>query len=297
MAANYVWCTLVMCNDKYAIGAAVVAESLRGVETKYPIWCMVTNEVSKECKIWLEIYFDKIVEVPVIKQNVKNMKSKKQRLIYGSWINQSFTRWNALNPELFPVDKIITLDADMLFIENCDILFELEPPALTFSNPWASTYMKKGYGLMNPYGEMKHGSLVKHSAIRRGLKRSFVGLGCMALLRPSKLIWETMNTILNCKVYGHDGCASGFDEQIIAEVHMVLDMKIYHIHQQYNWYTGKNNWLKEGMTPKTYQWYVSKPWKQNREDWPDLDIWYMYIDTMSTTDPEVKHWLEYARGE
>jgi alpha-N-acetylglucosamine transferase len=86
------------------------------------------------------------------------MKSKKQNEIYGSWIHNSFTKWNIFNPKHFPeIDKVILVDADMMFLQNCDELFELPAPALTFSSPWAKPYMTTKFGAYNPYGEMKHG--------------------------------------------------------------------------------------------------------------------------------------------
>lgn len=291
-----IWCTLVMLNDNYACGAAIVAQSLRTVQTKYPIWCMVTNDVSIDCREWLSKHVDKVIIVPVISYPVVSMKSKKQNAIYGSWIHASFTKWNILNPDLFPVEKVILLDADMLFVENCDELFDLPAPALTFSSPWARPYMTNRFGVFNPYGEMKHGQIVDKNNIRRGFHSGILGLACMVLVKPSRKATDIMYTILHREeVYGNSECVSGFDEQLIAETLLALDDPIHHIHQSYNWIIGKTNWLLHKERPKSYQWYNGKPWNQERNSWPDLLVWWSAADQLLVRDPDAKKWFELEK--
>lgn len=294
---NNIWCVLVMLGDNYAKGAMVVAQSLKNVNSMYKAYCMVTDDVSAECRQQLARLFDRVVEVPYIMHKCVPMRSQKQNEIYGAWINRSFTKWNIFDPSIFPpgeVNKIILLDADMMFLENCDHLFDLDPPAMTFSSPWANPYMRlKEYnigtrrrpqGAFNPYGEMKHGSMVPAQLIRKGLNRGILGLACMVLVRPEKAAINMVHDILNKnEAYGNSRCISGFDEQLIAEVLLKLGRPIHHIHQQYNFIVGKDHWLINGETPKVYQWYGDKPWTIQRGEWPDIDLWHDCYSVAVTT--------------
>lgn len=294
-AQNVVWCTLVMLNDNYIPGALILAKSLHDVKTKYPIWCMVDEHVSTSGINVLEQIFDKVVKVPTLIQPVAKMKSKKQNEIYGSWIHASFTKFNILNPDLFPVDKIMFLDADMLFIENCDELFELNTPAMTFSSPWARPYVKTKYAIYNPYGEMKHGQTVAKNKIIRGFNKSILGLACMMLVKPNKKTYDIMLRLLRRdNVYGNSDCVSGFDEQLVAETLLATGEPIYHIHQQYNFVIGKYNWLVNGEKPKTLQWYNSKPWDEDptkEGQWDDVKLWHSIKDKFIEEYPETKKWF------
>ncbi len=291
-----------MLKESYACGAAVVARTLRNHNTKYPVWCMVSDGISDECVAFLQTQFDNIVRAPLISHEVIPMKSKKQNQIYGSWIHNSFTKWNILNPELFPVEKVILVDADMLFLENCDELFDLPAPAMTFSSPWARPYLLRG-GAHNPFRvktgrynsrELTHGEPVAHDMIATGLEKAIVGLACMVLVRPDKKLFDLMLTILSAHYrYGHTGCVSGFDEQLIAETFLTTDQPIYHIHQQYNWIVGKTNWLLNGERPKTQQYYNGKPWNERRQHtkWPDIIQWWMIADQIVAAAPDSKKWF------
>lgn len=304
LLATNVWCTLVMMNDDYAKGAAVVAQTLRSVGTIYPIWCMVTPCVSGNCVTFLESCFDRVVHVPLISHEVNKMLSKKQNEIYGKWIHCSFTKWNVFDPELFPVEKVILLDADMMFLENCDELFNLIAPAATFSSPWADPYVKSessGKGRTragrstNHYGEMSHGQVVDPAKIRRSFNYGILGLACMVLIEPNKRLHTAMLEILNNRPkYGNSKCKSGFDEQLLAET-LLLGGPIYHIHQRFNWIVGKTNWLLNGEVPRTQQFYNGKPWdgvnkpedrhKVDASQWDDVKQWWMVVDRIIEANP------------
>ncbi len=292
------WCTLVMLNDNYACGAVVVARSLRALGTKYPIACMVAKEptgehkgVSDECVEFLRKHFDTIHFVPTITANCIPMKSKKQNEIYGSWINAAFTKGNILN---LPYDKVCFVDADMLFVENCDDLFDLPAPAMTFSSPWAIPYHhgKGSRGHYNPYlkitKELEHGEMVPFGMIKRGLG-SIVGLACMILVEPKQATFDLFMKQLDTEAFGYEKCISGFDEQAFAATFLATGAPIYNIHQQYNWVVGKTHWLKEGVAPKTYQWYNGKPW--NQTGWDDLIPWWKIANELIDQDPTAAKWF------
>lgn len=274
-----VWCTLVMLDDGYAKGAAVVAQTLRDAGTRYPIWCMVGEGISDTAEDFLRGIFDKIIHVPLISHKCIRMRSRKQNEIYGSWIEKSFTKWNILRRDLFPVDKVILVDADMMFLRNCDELFELAAPALTFSNAWAKPYVPHT-GASNPHGELPHGTVVNPRNITKGFNGSFVGMGCMVLANPDDSAYTAMiNLLSRDTAYGHRGCISGFDEQLITETFLYMNIPITHIHQKYNWIVGKTGWLR-GEIPHTMQFYNSKPWLEDpvTTQWDDVKDWYCVYD-------------------
>jgi len=279
-----------MLGDSYASGAAVMAETLRRTGTQYQIYCMITPCVSREAATFLEEVFDRVIRVPLLTRTTIPMKSKKQRDIYGRWINHSFTKWNILNPALFSHQcKIILLDADMVFYENCDDLFDLAAPALTYSMPWTKPYANGRSALDNVYGVLDHGVIVPSKRIQKGLDSNFVGIGGMVLVEPSARTWDIYMNIFNGKrAYGHPKCLSGFDEQILSETFVRAGLTVRHIHQEYNWIAGKYNWLTAGQIPRTRQFYNSKPWLESREDseWDDVREWYEIWDCVLMMHPD-----------
>lgn len=284
---NNIWCTLVMLGDEYAKGAMVVAQTLKNCHTKYPIWCAVTEDVSENCKSILAQLFDNVVVVPLLKYEVPEYKSVKQREIYGKWIKSSFTKWNICDPTLFPVNKVILVDADMIFLDNCDELFDLPGFAMTFSSPWSTPY-KKTKPIGNPYGILKHGEIVKHEDIKKGLNNSIVGLACMILVQPSiKLISGVYDLLLSPQLSKRNNCKSGYDEQFGAILAIKTNTPVYHIHQKYNWIVGKTDWLIDEK-PKSQQYYNDKPWRldPNTTEWEDVKQWWTIAKELFATVPQ-----------
>lgn len=287
MANAYV--TLVMKGDKYIPGAIVLAESLKTVGSKYPTICMITNDVSEDGITELSKHFTKVIGVPYITKKSTKMISQKQEKIYSNWIQQSYTKWNILNHKLFDYDKLLFVDADMIFLENCDCLFNLPAPAMTFSSPWAKPYRRNG--INNPYGELKHGESVNAKSIIKGFT-SIVGVGSLVLVEPDDSIFDAFKSILSRdEIYGHSKCINGVDEQSITETYLSIGCQFTHIHQQYNWLVGKSNWLINGEKPKTYHYYNTKPWEMNRSQWEDLQNWWQHADSICKRDPESSKWF------
>jgi glycogenin glucosyltransferase len=297
--SKYAWCSLVMIGDTYAPGAMVMAHSLRQVNTKHPILCMVTYDVSKAARDALAQCFDKVIEVPYITHAVIPMRSHKQRDIYGAWITKSFTKWNVLDPELFQYDKIIFCDADMFVVQNIDHLFDIAGPAGTFSSPWAKPYVPDGF--YNPYikdgAELAHNVVVPTDMIMNGLNSpnmlGFVWHASLVLVMPNKLIWAQYKKILSSRQpYGWKNCASGFDEQILSDLYLQCGVDMYNIHQIYNWLIGKPDWIKE--PPHVYQYYnkvSEKPWNLNRGEWDDLVEWWKLADDLVRQTPGLKSYF------
>ena len=190
--SSFAFVTLVMKGNKYVAGALVLAQSLRKTGTKCTLICMVTNDISIRTKKVLKTFYDYVRTVPYITHKCISMKNLRQRVLYEDWIEESFTKWNCLNPQLYEqtFDKIMFIDADMIVVENCeDKLFSLDPPAMTFSTPWAKPYSANG--VENPYGELSHGFRISYTQVEEGFN-SFVGYGSLVLLRPDQKIYNQM---------------------------------------------------------------------------------------------------------
>ena len=280
------WVTLVLVNENelYATGAAVLAASLKSVNTKYPLVLMY-NGLSDATIEWLRGFYDELIEVPLIEAKSAKLHSAKQQGVYGSWIDRSYTKWNCTNPEIIHYDKIMLLDADCMFVKNCDELFELHAPAGVLSNPWAYPFAKR-HGMYNPYMKRdgnhnvppRHGDAISVEELSVGLRCSFVAPACNVLIEPSKVLYEQICQLLRDNVpYGNTRCISGMDEQVLAEATIKLNLQWTMIHQCYGWIVGKTDWCKE-EDAKLWQWYSSKPWTSKRGEWSDLNRWYAHWD-------------------
>jgi hypothetical protein len=116
----------------------------------------------------------------------------------------------------------------------------------------------------------------------------------MVLVSPNTDAFKTfMQFLTRDESYGNPNCISGFDEQIIAETLIAMQYEIHHIHQSYNWIAGKDKWLLNGETPRTRQFYNSKPWLEDKEvsEWNDVREWYEIADDIIERYPEYRKWF------
>jgi glycogenin glucosyltransferase len=302
----YAYVTLVMLGDNYAKGAMVLAQTLRDVNSKYPLWCMVTEDVSAQARLGLSCVFDKIVEVPLISKSSKKLRTVKQEEIYGGWIAHSYTKWNAIDPTIMSgIDKCLFIDADAIVRQNIDELFEFKGPAGVFGTPWAVPFTKGASAIPNFYLDKqrnppKHEQLITHDQIRRGLAGGFVADASLVLLYPNRQAFQTILRKLNTiSDYGHPKCYSGSDEQLLAD--MMINMtsgpytQVYNIHQSFSCHIGKESWAA-GKPIRVTQYYNSKPWDNifSREDlqrvlgetqWEDIAKWWVLAEKVIANNP------------
>lgn len=287
-AAKGVFCTLVMNGDNYIPGATVLARSVHE-NSEHEIYCMYTNDVSADGVKTLNEHFDKCILVPYIEHDSTPLLSEKQRAIYGGWINKSYTKWNIFNHDLFPYDKVIFIDADIVLLAPIDDLFDLDcDVAATFSSPWVRPYSNRGF---NPYyheRELEHGETILHSDLKLGLyEYGIVGLASIVLVTPDNDIFKSITSILDSKsVYGYN-CVSGHDEQLLADVILKNNLIAVHIHQKYNWNAGKTQWLS-GKKPLVVHYYnKDKPWNRPLV-YSDEKYWNDYADALLEDYPNTK---------
>lgn len=292
------WVTLVMLGDSYISGALITAYSLKRVNTKHEIVCMITKDVTEEGKAKLNCVFDRLIFVDYIFARCSSLKTPWQSKVYQSWINYSFTKWRFLS--LTDYNRAIFLDADVVVIQNMDDLFDLPAPAATFSNAFGWPYGKstkrrpKGpndlpTGMFNPYYGIKHGEKVPADKIKKGLiLNSFVACGTTILIKPSLDKFNEMLQLLKPygeseekSFFGYANCYSGHDEQFIS---ILFINEWTMIGQEYNYIPWHANWLKEqgiGKTkfgrPKLFHYIMRKPWVTPATQYLDLDLFWDFV--------------------
>lgn len=269
--------TLVMKGDSYVPTACACAQALRDSKAQADLVCMITSDV-KQTDL-LKRVFDHLVVVPYVSFPVLNL-STKQEYYYSSWKSESFTKWQCLNLDY---DKIMFIDADLIVLENIDHLFNLQAPAGCFSTPWAYPYAKTG-GVYNPYlnkgKEMDNGDTIPYTLASKALdSKSFVVNGGLVLLQPDKSMFKKLIALLEeKKIYGFKNCVSMFDEQAIVDLYIRCKINWTHIHQIYNFFVGKTEWLKQTKEKeKTYHYYGVKPWLWAEDAWDDLKVWHNFV--------------------
>ena len=303
------WVYLVMKGDSYATGAAVCAYSLRLVNTVHQLVCMVTHDVSATARQQMAVVFDKIVEVDYVREKCVPMITEKQREMYDAWTCDSFTKWCALS--LVEYDRVIFIDADKIVLRNIDHLFDLQPPAATFSCPWAAPFKRRSKnkevdGFHNPYQGIGHGELIPSTCVHEGLtKNSFVAIGTMVLLEPNVLLLDSFKRFIRenshgDKGFGFETCNSMIDEQSIVSFYHDLHLKAsantistkYQwtmISQEHNFIPWHPQWL-QGKLPSVFHFFKEKPWKCPRRAYPDFEAWWRVVVSLldSITDAPTK---------
>lgn len=292
----FAYATLVFGGDNYITGAIVLAKSIKLLRkndgTDPVIVCMITNDVSSDGRKKLMEYFDEVVDVKYLTMNTIPLKTEKQSKMYH-WMSKSFTKWNCLT--LTKYSKVLFCDADIIFIKNCDELFELNTPAGIFSSPWCSyyidnkNYFKDGWTnkIPHPYlvevehkkkkliREPLHGELISSDKILKSLDNSFVINGSMVLLKPSINHFGLFQRwLIGQNIYGHNGL-SGFDCQAICEFYIKeLKKEWTNIHQIYNWCPRKFDWITNPSLAYSYHYIGTKPWEHAEGEWEDMNKWW-----------------------
>lgn len=113
------WVTLAT-TDGYALGALVLAHSLKAAKTTKKLHCMITNNLSQALKDELHNVFDEVNVVDVLdSRDTANLE-----LIKRPDLGVTFTKLHCW--KLTQYQKCVFVDADCLALQNCDELFERE---------------------------------------------------------------------------------------------------------------------------------------------------------------------------
>jgi lipopolysaccharide biosynthesis glycosyltransferase len=274
--------SLVMKNPSYVVGAMVMAHSLRMSQTKHKLVCMLTIDLYDKWRGVLAELYDEVVLTPYIKYKSGKLFSRKQNKIYD-WKDISYTKWYCL--ALSQYRKICFLDADLVIVKNIDHLLELPAPAGCFVNPWALESNNRIH--TQYYTGIKYGEKIPDANIQKALIDGFVAVGHCIVLEPSDKLYANyikyMDTTQDRKFGSY--CLSMVDEQSITH-YMSKTSTWTQMGYEYNtipWHIKKTNMYRGLFSIPHILHYFNKikPWSMKRKEWPDLEVWWQYFDSMT----------------
>ena len=113
----------VLSTNNYLDGVLVLNENLKQLNSKYPLLCLINENINEETRNILESF---------------NIDYKEFNSILPSSIDNSI-RWkytlDKLNIfKLIEYDKLVYLDSDFLLLENLDHLFSIDDFSMVFDN-------------------------------------------------------------------------------------------------------------------------------------------------------------------
>lgn len=91
----YVW--VIFKGDRYIPGVLASAYSVKRTNTKYDLICLVTPDVSNIGRKELAKICNKVIEINYIRVTRPKLKTTRQKELYKTWIDVSYTKWNILN--------------------------------------------------------------------------------------------------------------------------------------------------------------------------------------------------------
>ncbi len=271
----YAW--LFMKGDFYLPGVLVSAYSIARTNPDADLVVMITDDVSLHSQNMLLKVATHLFHIPYISFESKQMKTERQRQLYGTWIASSYTKWNAL---ALPYEKILLIDGDTIHTENTDELFDLPAPAMPLASPFVEplgkihTYYDGPVGLD---GYPVHGAPLDLSIIDNILNKGGVlPTSTPALIAPSVADYkEYITMIKSMEPFGFPECHSGFDEQSISYFYLTKKRPYTTIHQKYNYYPWKDGFIFPGDVPRIIHFFSdTKPWTVDFDKYPDVITWY-----------------------
>ena len=292
---EYAFAWLLMRGDSYTPGIFTsvhsIARTKKCSQDDFNTVVMVTPDVSEEAIIELKKKCDYIVRIDYLQHSTKAMRTEKQRELYGSWIDVSYTKWRCL---CLPFKKIIFLDADVIALDSISSLFLLSTPAGHFSSAFAKPCGK----MKNPYvdksiigddGYARHGITISKDMIEEGLYNKLSTVHATSIvLKPSVEDFNKYVNMLETEFkngFGFD-TNSGADEQSIVYYYSIYKNgpnKLWtNIHQRYNFHSWKTERFLKNEMPYVIH-FMSQPkvWKMKVSEYEDLVNWYiMFVDAL-----------------
>lgn len=118
---NYAYITL-LSNDNYLEGVLLMHKSLQLVKTRYPLYCIINNNVGDYSRKVLQSFNIPIIEVENINmpKHIQEYNESKNPALAETW-KYCLNKFHIFKMTQF--DKIIFLDADLYFQQNVDHVF------------------------------------------------------------------------------------------------------------------------------------------------------------------------------
>lgn len=122
MKQKYSYVSL-LTNDSYTYGIVLLVESMKKVNTKYPLHVLVTDKVSTaslELLRQLGVTYE-VVDTISVSEEIHEYNSKMNARLAAIW-KDCWTKFRIFDQTQF--DKIVFLDADIMVLKNLDHLFK-----------------------------------------------------------------------------------------------------------------------------------------------------------------------------
>lgn len=115
------WVTILSTNS-YINGVVVLDRSLKTVKSKYPLYCVITDEVSEENIEVLTKLGIRIIHKPQIVPNGLTYEDGINQTIFGNTWHLAMVKLHVFDLTAF--DKIVYIDSDVILLQNMDDLFD-----------------------------------------------------------------------------------------------------------------------------------------------------------------------------
>ena len=140
----------LLCNDSYLPGVSVLCKTIKRYN-KYPIYVMVSNDVSETTCNRLTTICDGIIHVPTISSQYSDKTV--------SWDNSAYTKLNLWN--MIEFDKIVYIDADAMLISSTDELFDLNTEFAAAPDIFPPDKFNAGVLVIKPNKDIYHDMIEK----------------------------------------------------------------------------------------------------------------------------------------
>ncbi|XP_050430856.1 uncharacterized protein LOC126839536 [Adelges cooleyi] len=275
---RYAIVTLVMLDNRYVDGALVLAESIQRYNAaNIDRVCMIDRSVSDANRRRLEERFTRVVNVPYIVKQLSDryLRSRRQRELYGRWIDYSYTKWNCLDEALFGrYDKVLFVDADVVFTSRYHAdaslvyaVFDVPTPAAVIWNP----YNRKQY---SPYALKTvleaHGNKCPSAVLAQLSRQAFSG--GFTLLKPDDAVLRLVKSTRPPA----DVPMNGPDETLLYHIYTaVLRVDIYNLNAICNYKPDGCNTVQQKHNILSVHYYgTDKPFfGQSVSGWHDTCLW------------------------
>ncbi|ABF47435.1 P13 [Clanis bilineata nucleopolyhedrovirus] len=264
----FAYVTLVMLGDEYVEGAIVLSKSIAATGSTHDRVCMVTKDVSTAARRRLQNNFNVVIEVEYAYYQCPPMLTKRQNEMYGKWIDYAFTKWHCLT--LSAYKKIVYLDADHLVVKNIDHLFQLPAPAMCFTD--------ENYGY---YDKLLFGQTLTPRTLSLFMKHNkILCKGGTVVFSPNAVLHSTIMSLINSNnkyLVQHSRYHNGFDEQVLMQALIQLNISVTQLSVLYVWNAGSYHRLSKNIEPFIINYYGdNKPWTFNddsRVNYMDIFLW------------------------
>ena len=277
---RFAYVTLVMnvsasfTPDRYVPGALVVGHALRRLGTRFDTVCMHDGTLAEASLTALRAVFTRVLQVETrCDPSTPPMLSERQRTLYSSWINWSYTKWQCLR--LHDYERVCFLDADVVPVVCPDTLFDLPAPAACFS-------VMDRFN-QRPFYTTAEGPVPGDTIWKALHSTGMVGAGCVMVL-PTGGDYDGWMCDIWPRMRAGQRMRCGPDE---ASVTMYM---LEHGHQWYNLHDRwgvHQKWPTDDVAIMTYTGEF-KPWEVAKDRWTDLKMFYDAADALVADHPTLR---------